>query len=228
MPALLAYDSISSTLDVAHAVASNGAPAGTLIIADSQSAGRGRQGRSWQSESGAGVWLTLVERPLDASALDVLSLRVGIELAPELDRLAGARVSLKWPNDLYIGAKKLAGVLIEARWRESVPEWVAIGVGINVRAPAPEPRAVGLSPSVSRIDVLRAAVPALRRAAARTGALSDAELAVFASRDFAAGRECMEPVSGRVKGINQSGELLVDVASNVVAVRAGSLVLKEG
>ena len=61
----------------------------------------------------------MIERPRDAAALDVLSLRVGLALAPALDAFAGSAVRLKWPNDLYVGARKLGGILVEARWRDS-------------------------------------------------------------------------------------------------------------
>lgn len=230
IPRAVVFDSVSSTLDVAHALAVEGAPAGTLVVADAQTAGRGRQGRTWQSESGAGVWLTLLERPTDVAALDVLSLRIGIEVAPALDPFAESALRLKWPNDLYVGERKLGGILIEARWRESVPEWVAIGIGINVRAPSSEVKAIGLRAGTSRLDVLAAVVPAIRRAASRTGGLDAGDLETFASRDLAAGRECIEPVAGTVRGIDKSGALLVAVASSgvqVTAVRAGSLVLKE-
>jgi BirA family biotin operon repressor/biotin-[acetyl-CoA-carboxylase] ligase len=231
-------EEVTSTLDVAHELAAEGTPAGTLIVAETQSAGRGRLGRSWRSEPGAGVWLTLVERPADASALDVLSLRVGLALAPALDGFAEQRISLKWPNDLYVGDRKLAGVLIEARWRESAPEWVAIGVGINLRPPPSEPRAVGLRLGTTRDMVLETAVLAIRHAAAARGPLSAGELAAFAARDYAAGRRCIEPIAGTVQGIDASGALVVAVASGAGAtsgagastlatVRAGSLVLEE-
>ncbi len=189
-------------------------------------------GRSWRSEKGAGVWLTLIERPRDASALDVLSLRVGLALAPALDALAESSVQLKWPNDLYVAGRKLAGILIEARWREGEPEWVAIGVGINLRPPASETRAIGLRAGVTRDDVLNAIMPGLRRAAALRGPLTVAEREMFAARDWAAGRRAVEPARGTVAGIDASGALLVDVASSDgpptrTAVRAGSLVLEE-
>src|SRR3954469_14645283 len=89
LPAVELFDVIGSTLDVAHERAASGAAAGTLILADAQTAGRGRQGRSWTSEPGAGIWLTLIERPLDRSSLDVLSLRVGIGIAESLEPLIG-------------------------------------------------------------------------------------------------------------------------------------------
>jgi BirA family biotin operon repressor/biotin-[acetyl-CoA-carboxylase] ligase len=229
---LIEFDEVASTLDVAHELATNGAEAGTLIVANTQTAGRGRMGRSWRSEPGAGLWLTLIERPADASALDVLSLRVGLELAPALDSFAEAPVQLKWPNDLYVAQRKLAGILIEARWREGHPEWVAIGVGINLRPPASEPRAIGLRANVARDDVLATIAPRLRAAAAGTGALTETELDAFKARDLAAGRRCIEPVEGLVMGVDASGALLVHVGSAnggaaVTAVRAGSLVLEE-
>ena len=228
---LIEYDEVGSTLDVAHELAANGADAGTLIVANAQTAGRGRLGRTWRSEPGAGLWLTLIERPADAGALDVLSLRIGLALAPALDPFADAGIQLKWPNDLYLTGRKLAGVLIEARWREGHPEWVAIGVGINLRPPAIEPRAIGLRAGVSRDDVLSAIAPPMRAAAACVGQLTPAELDAFAARDLAVGRHCIEPVDGTVIGIDASGALLVTVGSAqgaaVTVVRAGSLVLEE-
>jgi BirA family biotin operon repressor/biotin-[acetyl-CoA-carboxylase] ligase len=229
---VVVFEQIGSTLDVAHALAAAGAPAGTLVLADAQTEGRGRMGRSWRSEPGAGIWLTLIERPVSASSLDVLSLRIGLALAPALDAFAGASpaVRLKWPNDVYLKGGKVAGILVEARWREQAPEWVAIGVGINVRAPSAEPRAAGLGDGVSRVDVLTAAIRGIRAAAATTRATLDAtELASFAERDMAAGRRCVEPIAGRVRGIDATGSLVVDPIDGgaAVAVRAGSLVLEE-
>jgi len=225
---VVVYEEIGSTLDVAHAIAADGAPAGTLVVADAQTAGRGRSGRSWTSERGAGVWLTLVERPRDSSALDVLSLRVGLALAPALEPFCDARVLLKWPNDLYVGPRKLGGILVEARWRDQSPEWVAIGVGINVRAPYGEEFATGVRSEIRRYDVLAVAVPAIRRAVQRAGPLDDSELTAFAERDLAIGKRCREPVDGVVRGIDRRGSLLVDIGSDTLAVRTGSLVLTEG
>jgi BirA family biotin operon repressor/biotin-[acetyl-CoA-carboxylase] ligase len=228
---VVTLEEVGSTLDVAHQLAAAGADPGTLIVADAQTAGRGRMGRSWRSERGAGIWLTLIERPHDPSGLEVLSLRVGLALAPALDPFASAPVELKWPNDLYVGAKKLGGVLIEARWREQSLEWLAIGVGINLRPPADEPIAVGLRQDVSRDEVLERIVPAIRGAATHAGLLTEDELAAFAARDMAVGRRCKEPVAGIVRGISPSGALRVEIALSggkgpkLTEVRAGSLVL---
>ena len=227
LPRVIVYDEVGSTLDVAHALAAEGAPAGTLILADAQSAGRGRSGRTWTSERGAGIWLTFVERPRDIDALDVLSLRVGLGVAAALEPHCDERIRLKWPNDLYVGDQKLGGILVEARWRDENPEWVAIGVGVNVRAPAGEERAIGLRSDAVRLSVLAAMAPAIRVAAARSGVLDASEMRAFAARDLAAGRACSEPIAGVVRGIDSRGSLLVDVGSHTVAVRTGSLVLTE-
>src|SRR5687768_13563518 len=169
-------------MDVASELANEGAPGGLLVLSDAQTAGRGRAGRRWESRPGDGIWLTLVERVNDPSALDVLSLRIGIRTAKALDRFGPAPVGLKWPNDLYLPAGKLGGILVESRWRGSVPEWTAIGVGINVRAVKYEGGAA-LGDDVSRRDVLGELVPALRAASAARGHLDADELREFAKRD---------------------------------------------
>jgi BirA family transcriptional regulator, biotin operon repressor / biotin---[acetyl-CoA-carboxylase] ligase len=222
------YASIGSTMDAAHALGEAGAPGGTLIVADEQTAGRGRKGSSWRSESARGIWLTLLDRPADPAALEVLSLRVGLAAAHALDAFASAPVQLKWPNDLLAAAGKLAGVLVEARWRGPRPDWVAIGLGVNVRPPRGIPAAVGLRDGTSRIDVLASLVPALRDAAGRRGALDATELDEYAARDYARGRRCVRPARGIVAGVTSVGELAVQTATGVEHYRAGSLVLEEG
>jgi BirA family biotin operon repressor/biotin-[acetyl-CoA-carboxylase] ligase len=223
---LLAFDSIGSTLDAAHAVAAE-APSGTLILADEQTAGRGQHGRRWSSPPGAGVWLTLVERPSDARALEVLALRCGLYAAEALDAFAGAPVGLKWPNDLYLAERKLGGILIETRWRGTAPEWVAIGFGLNVTAPALE-GAIGLAAGATRLGVLDLLVPALRQAAATSRHLSEAELARWRARDIAAGRQVDTPARGRAAGISADGQLLIASPDGALtAHRSGSLTFAE-
>ncbi len=220
-------ESTTSTLDVAHRIAAEGARAGTLVIANEQTAGRGRGGKSWQSAPGAGIWLTLIERPADTSGLGVLSLRVGLAAAEALDRFASEPIRLKWPNDLYGELGKLAGILVEARWREQAVEWVAIGLGVNVTAPENLPNAAGLETGTDRLEVLEELVPGLRAAAEMTGPLGAGEREEFNARDMARGKACIEPAVGRVAGITPTGELLVALADSVVPFRSGSLVLRD-
>jgi BirA family biotin operon repressor/biotin-[acetyl-CoA-carboxylase] ligase len=226
LPRVELFDVVGSTLDVAHAIAAD-APSGTLVLADRQSAGRGRQGRRWESAAGDGVWLTLIERPADARALDVLSLRCGLRAAAALDALARQAIALKWPNDLYLGGRKLAGILIETRWRGSAPEWVAIGFGLNVVAPQLA-TATGLPAGTSRVDALSHLVPALRTAAAARGHLDDEELADWRARDVTFGRTTTAPAAGIARGVNAAGELLIEEPDGIVSRhRTGSLTLDE-
>jgi len=210
-------------MDDAHALASDAAPAGTVVLADRQTSGRGRAGRRWTSESGQGIWMTVIERPNDASALDVLSIRLGLRAARVLDRYVASPVGVKWPNDLYLGDGKLAGILVEARWRADHVDWVAIGIGVNVRAPADVENSTGLRPDTDRVHVLAELVPAVRAAAHARGPLAATELEEFAARDIAAGRACVAPAAGQVRGITASGELLVDTRLGLRAFRDGSL-----
>lgn len=227
LPRVELLDSAPSTMDVAHRLAGEGAPAGTLVIADEQTAGRGRGGKSWQSSPGAGLWMTLIERPRDPSGIGVLSLRVGLAAAGALDRFAAEPIRVKWPNDLYVDQDKLAGILVEARWREQSVEWVAIGLGVNVARPDGVEMASGLEPGTRRLDVLRELLPAVRSAAQRSGTLSDPEMEEFDARDLARGRACVEPALGRVAGITPTGELLVALADSVAQFRSGSLILED-
>jgi BirA family transcriptional regulator, biotin operon repressor / biotin---[acetyl-CoA-carboxylase] ligase len=224
LPRVVLFAEVASTLDVTHDLGEQGAPEGTLVLADAQTAGRGRMRRAWRSDPGAGVWLTLLERPAGDDALGVLALRLALALAPRLDAFSPAPVQLKWPNDLYVGGKKLAGVLAEARWRGTRLDWLAVGVGINVRSPNGMD-AAGLSSGTQRVDVLRAIVPALREAVAARGLLIRAEIARFRERDMASGRRCVAPAAGTVAGIDVDGALLVDQPDGRNAYRAGSLVL---
>lgn len=224
-PRVDVYESATSTMDLAHAAAEAGAPAGTLIVADRQTAARGRHGRRWTAAPGAGVWLTVVERPTNAAALDVLTLRLGLLAARVLDPYLDAPAQLKWPNDVYASGGKLAGILVEARWQDERPAWVAIGIGINVRLPVDVPGAAAVRAGTSRLDLLTALVPGVRAATMADRMLGEVEMTDYASRDVARGRPCREPVVGTVVGISASGELLVRSGGVVGAYRSGSLVI---
>lgn len=228
VPMLVALESTGSTLDVAHAIAAEGAPDGALILAETQTAGRGRSGKRWTSAPGAGIWLTFIERALDPATLSLLALRLGIAAAAALQPFVDSAIGIKWPNDLQVGGAKLAGILAEARWRDGAPEWVAIGMGVNARPPAEVENAIGLRAGSSRVAVLEALIPALRAAASRHGNLDDAELAALAARDIARGRRAVAPGEGIVEGVSSAGELLLRLPDGGVAAhRSGSLVFAE-
>lgn len=117
----------STNADVADA-ARRGAPEGLVIVAERQTAGRGRLGRSWESPAGAGLMFSVLLRPhVPVARWGWLPLLGGLALAQAVRATAGLDAGLKWPNDLLIGSRKCAGVLAEA-----VPDGVVVGIGLNV------------------------------------------------------------------------------------------------
>jgi BirA family biotin operon repressor/biotin-[acetyl-CoA-carboxylase] ligase len=223
VPHLELLHETDSTQDVAHELADGGAPPGTVVLSDTQRAGRGRHGRSWSSQPGRGVWCTILERPSEHRALDVLSIRVGLRVAEALDEFAETRIGLKWPNDLVVPDGKLGGVLTEARWSGASLGWVAIGIGINVLPPLGIPGAAGLRDGVRRADVLAAVVRAVRGAAACGGYLSSQELERYHARDVLLNRRIAAPAAGTVAGISMNGSLVVETADGPAELRTGTV-----
>ena len=223
-PRVALFPEVVSTMDEAHRLAEAGAPGGTVVIADRQLAGRGRFGRTWTSEAGLGLWMTILNREVERTGLDVLSLRIGLRLATVFDQFSDGPVTLKWPNDLLIGRRKLAGILVETRWRGAAIEWAAIGVGINIVAPADQPFATGLRVGTRRIDLVRAVVGQVNEACVVAGELTVDELVSFSARDAARGRQLQEPAAGRAGGVAGNGALIVQTAAGTELFRQGSLV----
>jgi BirA family biotin operon repressor/biotin-[acetyl-CoA-carboxylase] ligase len=206
--------SVGSALDVAHELAASGAPHGLLVLADEQTAGRGRQGRTWHSPAGAGVWLAALLRPEAAPSAGALAIRVGLGLVDAVAEVAPrAAPRLKWPNDLMVRGRKAGGVLCEARWQGGRLGWIAVGVGINVRGPvAAELRhsAIALKEaesSVTRVRLLEALAPRLWEAAG-AALLEESEREAFLRCQWPApgGAEEGEPAS---QGVDRDGALLV-------------------
>jgi len=227
-PSCLALASVTSTMDITHELAREGAPAGTVVLADEQVAGRGRQGRYWHSPRGGGIWLGYLVRPARATESGVLSLRVGLAISEALADL-GITARLKWPNDVVVEDRKLAGVLCEARWSADKLSWIAIGVGINVLGPLPaeiSSQAIALSeadPNITRLRVLEALVPRLH-ALRMEPALSEPEREAFQRVDWLAGRRLREPVKGVASGVDPQGALLVETGKGVQRVMGGGVV----
>ena len=134
---LVARAAVESTNDVAWEALAAGAPDGTVVVADQQTRGRGRAGRRWHVAPGEGLALSLLlHLGCDRHPLGVLPLGAGLALARAVERL-GVQAELKWPNDLLLGGRKLAGILCESRRAAQAGESgagdaVVIGVGVNV------------------------------------------------------------------------------------------------
>ena len=149
-PSLVYVRETGSTSDLAGRLAADGAPEGTVVVADAQTAGRGRLGRSWLSPAGAGLYVSIVIRPdgPDDRALGaLLPLAIGASLAAGLRGLTGRAVELKWPNDLVVrpdatgvagaaaggsGLRKIGGVLVEAATLGADVRHAVVGIGINL------------------------------------------------------------------------------------------------
>ncbi len=225
------FERVNSTMDVIHQLASEGAAAGTAVIAGEQLEGRGSRGRGWHSPPG-GLWMSVVFRPPAVEGIEAISLRVGLAVAEAIQARVPTPLRLKWPNDLMLGDRKLGGVLCEARWQGDALAWVAVGLGMNIRNRIPDELgtvAISLSDLIPAITVEEIADPvlaALRELDLGTGRLSPAELNRFARRDWLRGRTIREPVAGNVTGVGEDGALLVrTVSGSDVALRSGTVEL---
>lgn len=214
-----------STNSRARELAQAGAPGGTVLTAAEQTAGRGRQGRSWVAPPGGALLYSAVLRPLDERHL-LLPLAVPVAVCEAAEALRpDVRCEIKWPNDVWIGGRKLAGVLVEARPRDS---WAVIGVGLNLRI-APERLPPELRETAASLfgaegaETARAGPrepPARLRESARQAldaalgrwveAEPDAVLAEWRARDALRGHEvAWEEGSGVADGIDDAGRLVV-------------------
>lgn len=130
---LYVYDQVESTRLIAQKLAREGAPSGTLIIADQQTAGKGRLGRSWFSPSRTGIWMSLIIRPdIPYSSAPQLTLLSAVAITRGLSKVVDVPIRIKWPNDLLINGKKVAGILTELHAETDRINHLVISVGINV------------------------------------------------------------------------------------------------
>ncbi len=129
------YDSIGSTNNEAKILASNGAPEGTLVVADEQTAGRGRFNRRWSTPKGSSLAVSLVLRSkLSKTQISHISILGSLATAYAIEYSCNVSPKLKWPNDIWINQTKIAGVLVETSYNIEVPEWLILGIGINVNS----------------------------------------------------------------------------------------------
>ena len=153
----------TSTMDIVHQEALAGAPEGTLVVADQQTAGRGRFQRSWVSTPGTSLHMTLLLRPRE-NELRRMNMAVSLAVVRAIRAVTGLRATIKWPNDIRLRGRKVSGILIESRPDHNAVPYTAVGVGINVNFdPSPFPDIVDIATSlmvevggpVSRLEVLQ-------------------------------------------------------------------------
>jgi BirA family transcriptional regulator, biotin operon repressor / biotin---[acetyl-CoA-carboxylase] ligase len=208
----------TSTNERARELAAAGAPHGTLVTTGLQTAGRGRQGRTWTAPAGRALLMSLVLRSFDA----LTPLRAGLAVAD----LAGPSARVKWPNDVLVDGRKVAGILVEGRPQEG---WAVLGIGVNVALP-PDDLPVDTAGTLGRSP------HELEAALAELLAALEARLAEPAPDTFAALRQRDALLNRRVAwaggegvaaGIDNAGALLVRRADgDVVALGAGEVHLQ--
>ena len=148
------FESTGSTNDVAARLAESGADEGTIVVAAGQTAGRGRHGRVWFSPPGAGLYVSVIVRPVSDESNDenpaaLLTLASGVAIAEAVRAVTGLPAEIKWPNDVLIGGRKLAGILAEAAVQAGRLQFVVVGFGVNLQPAAYPPE---LAPRVTSIE----------------------------------------------------------------------------
>jgi BirA family biotin operon repressor/biotin-[acetyl-CoA-carboxylase] ligase len=127
------YEELESTNTEALRLALEGAPEGTVVIADGQSEGRGRLDRIWESPHSTNLYLSVVLRPdILAASASLIPLAVGVTVADLLSQYCPGRVRLKWPNDVLIDGRKICGILTEMRTRADRVHFIIVGIGVNI------------------------------------------------------------------------------------------------
>ena len=222
------YEEIESTNLEAKTLAVSGAAEGTVVIAECQYAGRGRQGRRWTSPAGKGLLFSVVLRPeMDMGNVHLLTLVTAVAAAEAIEESTSVPVHVKWPNDLYVAEKKVGGVLMEVAGEQDCVDWVVVGVGINVNTdfvelPVPLRRSatslkMATDQLIDRETLLAALLISLEKhylRAAHDG--FEHVLTAFRERDYLLKKDVSVEtreghVVGKASGIDERGALLVEL-----------------
>ena len=234
-----AYEATDSTMDVAHRLAAAGEPEGSVVVAEAQGRGRGRMGRTWISPKGKGIYLSVIVRPeLQLREIPQITLVAAVAAARAVESETGLKPEIKWPNDLLLGGKKIAGILTELSAELNRVNYVVIGIGLNVNTPADRLPAHGtslaerLGERVDRLRLARGLLAQLDRAYAQF--LDGGMAQILESwRQFAGflGRRVRVSLEGRMLDgqaldVDPTGALLVRTDTGLVeSVSAGEVLV---
>ena len=223
------YEETDTTNNRARELALEGAPEGTLVVAEKQTAGRGRRGKVWESPLGTGIWMSLVLRPqIMPAEASVLTLLCGLATAEAIEAETGLSAGIKWPNDILINGKKAVGILTEMDCEMSEVHFVIPGIGINVNTASFPPEIAEIATSlylecgktVSRRRLVHKVLERLEEhyeTFLRTGSF-DAMLEDYRKHCITLGKEVhvlgREPFFAEALDITPEGELLVRRADN--------------
>jgi BirA family biotin operon repressor/biotin-[acetyl-CoA-carboxylase] ligase len=218
------YETVSSTMVEASALVASGAPHGTAVVAERQTAGIGRHGHSWHSEVSDGLYLSIILRLEEAAP--ALTLALGLAAQRAIDDLAQVSVDLRWPNDLMLNDRKVGGILVQA---ESGAYVAGIGVNVNQTAFPPELEAIATSLRIET-GLEHSKETLMNRIIAeslRFSALPKAEILrrFTAASSWASGKAVIvdDRISGVTAGLDKDGFLLVRTATAIEKILAGGV-----
>ena len=231
----------TSTMDDARRLAEDGAPHGTVVVADEQTAGRGTKGRIWVSPPGQSIHTTLIVRP-SVEELKRLSIVSPVATTDAVRQTTSLEPTIKWPNDIQIEHRKLGGILIEADWRDAQPNYALVGIGLNVNFdPAPWATQIDrpatslmieLGERQQREPVFAALINAVehRYRQAKTSELHNAWVSRLntLNQDVTLTLASGDTVEGRAVGVDEAGGLIVQTADGTQQTFiAGEVTLRE-
>lgn len=239
-PNVVYFEEIGSTNEEARKLAFAGYPQGTLVIADSQTGGKGRRGRNWHTPKGSSIAMSLIVKPeLEAEYASMLTLVQAMAVAQAIEEMCGLKAQIKWPNDILVNEKKVCGILTEMNMEGTKISFIIIGTGINVNQESfPEEIsdiATSLKKESGNVHSREKLVECICKLFNKYfGMFMDSKdlsgiLEEYNSRLISAGRmvkvlDPKEEFVGQALGINASGELLVKKESGeVVNVYAGEV-----
>lgn len=233
---IIRMGTVTSTMDIARRLDRLGAAEGTTVIATAQTAGRGRAGRVWQSPPSTGLYCSILLRPrIAVERFQPFSLVAGLALCDALDPDHRKNLALKWPNDLLVQDRKLAGILIATELSGSIVESAILGIGLNLTSdPNRPPHAIALteiaqSPPPPTSELVDSIWTAIRP---RYTALLDLDptraLAGWNDRlaflgDLVTIQDGPNQLTGRLTGFDPSGTLHLETASGPISISSGTL-----
>ncbi len=233
------FDSIDSTNTKAKELAEAGHPSGTLVVADQQTLGRGRRGRSWESPAGTGIFMTLMLKPdINPNNASMLTLVAAMATARAITEVTGEAAQIKWPNDIVMNGKKVVGILTEMSAQFDYINHIVVGIGINVHNEKfPEEIAKTASSlllecghRIHRVSLIEAFLEEFERLYAvylETEDMSGLQKE-YDSLLVNRGRQVRvldpkEPFEGKAMGITKKGELIVDTWESRKLVSSGEV-----
>lgn len=233
------FDSIDSTNTKAKELAENGHPHGTLVVAGTQTLGRGRRGRSWESAGDRGVFMTLILKPeINPNNASMLTLVSALATAKALSELSGKQALIKWPNDIVMNGKKICGILTEMSAQFDYINHIVIGIGVNVHNEAFPEELSQMASSLlleccerfSRTEIIEKILEYFEsyyeiflETEDLSGLVKEYNSLLVNMNNRVKVLDPKEPFEGKAVGITKRGELIVDTWESRKSVSSGEV-----